>query len=153
MPSERPPDSLFRKNDIVIGIMGNTHGVKIANSPVPKASNKNGPISCASSLGGGEAGGAAAAGGPGTNSINPAGIEFGCTRALGSIVTGAVAVNLRGGRQRVASQTLYRTSAPNSEGPAGASLLIVNSTRNSAFSSYVCVSILKVLSKARFGSR
>src|SRR4051794_11996367 len=39
-------DWRFRKYDIVIGIIGNTHGVKIEASPKPKATSRNAPIPC-----------------------------------------------------------------------------------------------------------
>src|ERR1022692_3091638 len=42
MPSRRVPWR-FRKNDIVMGIMGKTHGVKIAARPKPKATSRNAP--------------------------------------------------------------------------------------------------------------
>jgi len=41
-PSFRDPESRFKKYDIVIGIIGNTQGVKIDASPNPRAVNRNG---------------------------------------------------------------------------------------------------------------
>src|SRR6266567_7057954 len=110
---------------MVIGIIGKTQGVKIASNPPPKARSMKGPISCVSGLGGT----AATAGEPGLNSKKPAGIETGCTGAEGSIFRGADAVYLRGGRQRVASQTLKRTRAVRSAVPAGVSPLTPISRR------------------------
>ena len=40
--SRRDPDCRFRKNDMVIGIMGKTQGVKMVSSPKPKATARNG---------------------------------------------------------------------------------------------------------------
>ena len=79
---------------MVIGIIGNTQGVKMASNPAPNASSMKGPISCVSGLGVT----AATAGEPGLNSRNPAGMEIDCAGAFGSIFSGAVAVYLRGGQ-------------------------------------------------------
>src|SRR5215468_4084223 len=113
---------------MVIGIIGKTQGVKMASNPPPKASSMKGPISCVSGLGVTAAG----AGEPGLNSKNPAGMETGRAGAEGSILRVAVAVYLRGGRQRVASQTLKRTRAVKSAAPAGVSPFTSISRMNSA---------------------
>src|SRR5262249_21765810 len=96
---------LFRKYDMVMGIIGKTQGVKMANNPPPNARSIKGPISCVSGLGGA----AVDEGEPGLNSRNPEGMEIIGAGALASIFSGAVAVNFLGGRQRVASQTLKRS--------------------------------------------
>ena len=41
-PSDRDPESRFRKYDIVIGIIGNTQGVKIDARPKPRAVSRKG---------------------------------------------------------------------------------------------------------------
>src|SRR5579859_3696934 len=134
---------------MVMGIIGNTQGVKIASKPAPNASARNGAMPCCSAV---KAVGVVEAGAPGLNSENPGGMEIAGAGALGSMVSEAVAVRLRGGRQRVASQTLKPIAAVSPAGPGGASDFSVVSSRNSALFSYVCVSISKFLSKARLGS-
>src|SRR2546425_9503733 len=117
---------------MVTGIIGKTQGVKMASSPPPKATARTAPRSCVSDFG---AAAGAAAGAPDLNSKNPAGMETGSAAALGSIVREALAGFFLGGRQRVASQTLYRISTASSAGPAGASAFTTAVIRNSAFSS------------------
>src|ERR1039457_5340188 len=50
-PSRRPPDCRFRKYDMVMGIIGNTQGVKIEASPNPNASTKKAAQPCADGAG------------------------------------------------------------------------------------------------------
>src|SRR5688572_483756 len=92
--------------------MGNTHGVKIASRPAPKARSRNGMMSCVAAA---EAGGGIAPG-----SWNPAGIATDEAGALGSTVTVEIKLSFRGGRQRVASQTLYLPATVSSAEPPGA---------------------------------
>ncbi len=70
-PLPREPDSCRRKNETVIGIIGNTHGVKIEARPNPNAITRNAPNPCTSPAVAGAAGAAAAAGAgrPGSNSL------------------------------------------------------------------------------------
>jgi hypothetical protein len=70
-PSPLPADCRFRKNDMVIGIIGKTHGVKIEASPKPKATSRN-PARLWSELV--EAGTAVLPGAGGLASAKPAGM-------------------------------------------------------------------------------
>src|SRR5260370_42112398 len=85
--SRRVADGLFRKNDMVIGIIGKTQGVKIASKPAPNAKARKGVNPCSSGLG---AEGAAEAGAPGLNSEKPGGMEIAGAGALGSMVSEAL---------------------------------------------------------------
>src|SRR5262249_48792600 len=128
--------------------MGKTHGVKMASRPELNATSRNPPMpSCCGGCSGDELTGA-----PGLHSRRPGGIDTANGVAFESILSDAVAVRFAGGRQRVASHTLYRISAVMSAGPSGSPVFSADSSRKSALFSYVCVSILKLLSKARLGS-
>jgi hypothetical protein len=90
-PPRFPPDCWWRKNDIVMGIMGKTQGVKIQASPAPKATSRNAPQPCAS----GDGTAADAADG-GWASANPAGMARDGAGAAGSTVSATVRVHLPG---------------------------------------------------------
>ena len=80
------PLSRFRKNETVMGTMGKTQGVKIAASPKPNATSKNGarpPEACGCTA-------------PGRASLNPAGMLTAAIFAAGSMVTAAVTVSRPG---------------------------------------------------------
>src|SRR6478672_6579577 len=100
------PPRWLRKNETVIGIIGNTQGVKIAASPSPKAVIRNaGRPPVAASTGGPELGALAAAlitftaTAPGLISVYPAGATKAAGAAAdGSIITVNDAVFFRGGK-------------------------------------------------------
>ncbi len=104
----RDPVCRLRKNDMVIGIIGNTHGVKIAASPKPKATSRNMANEReslpAAVLTVSAAAVGCAAGPPRLNSANSAGIATFVGRAPGSISRLAVAVRFTGGRHILSLQ-------------------------------------------------
>src|SRR5207248_10809588 len=101
MLSPRDPDCRFRKNDIVMGIMGKTQGVKIVSRPNPKATARNGARSPDAPVAGDALSTGAAAG-----SAYPAGIAGGATAAAAaSTVNVAVTFFVTGGMKCDASQT------------------------------------------------
>ena len=99
--SRRDPDCRFRKNDIVIGIMGNTHGVKMVSSPKPKATARNGARSPEAAV----ADPAGDSTGADAGSAYPAGIGAAPAVAAASTVSVAVTILVTGGMQCVASHT------------------------------------------------
>src|ERR1035441_2818165 len=91
-PLRFSPDCWLRKYDIVMGIMGKTHGVKMQASPAPNANSRNAPQPRASD---GGAAGAPAAGG--LASAKPAGMAVDGAGADASMVIGTgLRVNLPG---------------------------------------------------------
>src|SRR5581483_12379429 len=99
-PWPREPDCRFRKKDTVIGIIGKTHGVKIAATPKPNASRRNRP---SPSEAAGAAAGAADVAAPAewrtAASSYPAGGADDVAAALALMLMCADAVFFFGGRQ------------------------------------------------------
>jgi hypothetical protein len=93
----------FRKNDMVMGIMGKTQGVKMAARPKPKATSRNAPRPWVS--GRGRPGGRPRTWGSAPlTSVYPAGMAEAAARAAGSMVRVALAVRRRGGMHTVSLQ-------------------------------------------------
>src|ERR1044072_2673706 len=101
MLSRRDPDCRFRKNDIVMGIIGNTQGLKMVSSPKPNATARNAARS--PEFSGVDA---AASTGAQPGSAYPAGTA-GTAAAVAAASTVSVAVTflVTGGMQCVASHT------------------------------------------------
>src|ERR1051326_8441291 len=112
---------------MVIGIIGNTQGVKIEAKPNPKATSRNEAILSAAPAGAGvslEGGGALA-------SVYPAGISRAPAAAAESIFTRASPVHLPG-THWVSLQVWNRPLTVRTAGPAGASFFNCVSTRKVA---------------------
>src|SRR5260370_35136654 len=99
-PSRGLPLCRVRKYETVNGIMGNTHGVKIAASPAVNAVSRKNPKPEDCGAGAGVGAGVA----PARNSVYPAGITIVCAFAFGSMVMVATAVLRLGGRHMVSLQ-------------------------------------------------
>jgi len=88
-PPRFSPDCRLRKYDIVMGIIGKTHGVKMQASPAPNATSRNAPQPCDS-----DGGLAAAPVAGGWASAKPAGMALDGAGADASTVKGTVRVHL-----------------------------------------------------------
>ena len=144
--SRRPPDCRLRKYDMVMGIIGKQHGVKMEATPKPKAARRKRDQLCAGAAG-------LCPGGAGAGSFTRAkptggtGVE-GVT--AGSIVILAVPDHLPG-TQVLSLQVWKRAAISTVVAPAGASGRVLTNSAKAAEPSNVSVSLLKLGSNARLG--
>src|ERR1700740_1623514 len=105
------PPRWFRKNETVMGIIGKTHGVKIAASPNPNAVSANAARPCWEGVGavaGGLIATATSEGPPGFTSIYPAGtLNSSMAGANAAAVSLNAAVLVLGFRHCLSSQARY----------------------------------------------